>query len=139
MRFAAAILAVVLGIPSAGCSMGRRAPMTATPFGKVTSPVRIGTEAPRCTEEARAAGVRGTVVAQGVVTAEGVIKGVQVLEGGLPAGMDRVVAQEFGTWRYKPSTIDGEPVSVFLRVVFNIDCSKGSQGSQQEADFERVP
>jgi protein TonB len=76
---------------------------------------------PQYPPEAGRARIEGTVVLMAVIGKDGSVKDVRI-ESGLPilaqAAMDAVKQ-----WRYKPYTIDGEPVEVDSRITINFTLS----------------
>ena len=74
--------------------------------------------APAYTREARQAGVGGAVTLQGFVNERGRIQDVTVVRG-LPYGMTNQAIRAFQKVRYKPATLDGEPVLWPVSISFN--------------------
>lgn len=75
--------------------------------------LEIGSE-PRYPEEARRAGREELVILKIVIDEEGRVTQVDVLRGGEPFASAAVRAVR--TWRYRPATLDGNPISIY-RVV----------------------
>lgn len=75
--------------------------------------LEVGSE-PQYPEEARRAGREGLVILKIVIDEEGQVATVDVLRGGEPFASAAVRAVR--TWRYRPATLDGNPISIY-RVV----------------------
>ena len=111
--------AAVFGIPDA--------PPEAVAFGRgdvlqvgggVTAPEKIFAPQPKYSEEARQGRIQGVVILQAIVDAMGNVTQVQVLKG-LPLGLSESAIETVKGWRYKPATLDGEPVAVYLNLLIN--------------------
>lgn len=78
--------------------------------GEMTPPVLLSGEAPEYTREALQARVEGTMIVKCVITRTGSVTSCRVIKG-LPH-MEQEVLQALTTRRYKPVTIDGQPIDV---------------------------
>ena len=89
--------------------------------GDVVAPVREHFVAPKYTEMARRARITGSVVLQTVITREGRVTRIEVLKS-LPLGLADEAIHAVEQWRYKPATLNGKPVDVYLNlsVIFNL-------------------
>lgn len=86
--------------------------LSAPPEGRTLAPPeRVYSPQPQYTELARINHLQGTVIVQGVVDREGRFVCGQVVQG-LPMGLGDAALRAILTWRFKPATLDGEPVSV---------------------------
>lgn len=76
---------------------------------------------PRYPEPARAAHLHGTVVVELRIDPEGEVASATVLKG-LPLGLSEAALDAVRQWRFAPSTIDGQPVSVryVISVIFRL-------------------
>ncbi len=86
--------------------------------GGVTAPEKIFAPQPRYSEDARKGRIQGVVILQAIVDAMGNISEVQVLKG-LPLGLTESAIETVKGWRYRPATLDGQPVSVYLNLLIN--------------------
>ncbi len=86
--------------------------------GGVTAPEKIHAPQPRYSEDARQGRVQGVVILQAIVDAMGNVSQVQVLKG-LPLGLTDSAIETVKSWRYKPATMDGKPVAVYLNLLIN--------------------
>jgi periplasmic protein TonB len=71
----------------------------------------------------RQAGIQGQVVLQAIISKEGTIENLRVLSGHpllVPAAVDAV-----RQWRYRPYTLNGDPVEVETHVTVNFVLSRG--------------
>lgn len=82
----------------------------------ITPPVKLHAPRPLYTEEARKARTQGVVLFEAVVDEEGNVIHVEVLQG-LPFGLTDTATKAVKTWKYKPATKDGKPVSVYINLV----------------------
>ena len=83
--------------------------------GNVLAPVRIHSPDPHYPEEARHARVQGVVILQTVIDKLGNVTDVRVLKG-LPSGLTEAAVAAVSSWRFKPATLEGEPVAVYYLV-----------------------
>ena len=81
--------------------------------GNIKPPVIITKFKPRYTEEARKARIEGIVLLQTVVDTRGNVTRVQVVKG-LTMGLTESAIETVQQWKYKPATLDGKPVEVFM-------------------------
>jgi protein TonB len=90
--------------------------------GDVKAPVAINRAKPDYTELARKAHVNGVVVVEAIVNRQGEVEQVKVLKG-LPMGLSEQAVDAVKKWRFKPGTLNGEPVDVIftLTVTFTLD------------------
>jgi len=76
---------------------------------------------PQYTDEARRAGLSGTVVLQAVIKSDGTVDVLRVVRG-LPAGLTDSAIQAIKQWQFKPGQKDGQnaDISLNIEVTFNI-------------------
>jgi protein TonB len=86
--------------------------------GDVKAPVAINRAKPDYTDVARKAHVNGVVVVEAVVNKEGEVEQVKVLKG-LPMGLSEQAVDAVKKWRFKPGTLNGEPVDVIFSLTVN--------------------
>jgi periplasmic protein TonB len=86
----------------------------------VTPPVAISNSQPAYPADAKAAGIEGTVVVKYVVTETGAVTNITIVRG--PPEFHAAVMAAMRTWRFRPATLDGQPVSVsrVIRFPFRI-------------------
>jgi protein TonB len=108
----------LIGIPEGpiGSGAGPGGPLWVE--GNVKPPEKLYAPQPRYTEEARKARIQGVVILQAIVDALGNVTRVQVLKG-LPQGLDTSAVDTVQTWKYKPATLEGEPVPVYLNLTIS--------------------
>jgi len=82
----------------------------------VTPPVAIETGAPAYPELARRAHMEGVVVLEAIIGADGSVRDVRVVRGVSPL-LDPAALEAVKRWRYRPASIDGRHVAVYLKVV----------------------
>lgn len=106
---------VVYGIPDAppGRGVAGAGPLRLT--GDITPPQKIVYPQPRYTEEGRLQRIQGVVILEAVIDAMGNVGGVKVLKG-LPMGLTDTAVEAASQWKFKPATLDGKPVAVFLNL-----------------------
>ena len=81
-------------------------------------PVRLGGAQPAYTELARKARIQGVVIVEAIIDKEGRVTNVRVLKG-LPMGLDQSAVDAVKSWRFKPATLNGRPVSVYYSLTVN--------------------
>jgi periplasmic protein TonB len=86
--------------------------------GEITKPVRLGGAQPAYTELARKARIQGVVIVEAVIDKEGKVTNVRVLKG-LPMGLDQSAVDAVKSWRFRPATLNGRPVSVYYSLTVN--------------------
>ncbi len=58
------------------------------------------------------------MILQAIIDAMGNVADVQVLKG-LPLGLTESAIETVKEWQYKPATLDGKPVAVYLNLLIN--------------------
>lgn len=81
------------------------------PQDGIVNPQVIPRGEPKYTEEARSAGVQGTVVLSVVIDQQGVPKDIRVVSP-LGFGLDEAAMAAVALWRFRPGTKDGKPVAI---------------------------
>jgi len=84
----------------------------------VTAPRVIEKAEPEYTEQARAAGVEGTVQVKGELTETGRLTALRVIKS-LGYGLDENAIRCAEQWRFKPATRDGIPTRVSVTADVN--------------------
>jgi len=75
---------------------------------------------PEYTEEARRAGIEGTVMLSVIVDEEGGAASMKVIDSALkPTGLEESALEATKTWRFQPRILNGQPVAVPLLVQVN--------------------
>jgi len=89
--------------------------------GDVKAPVLIQKIEPSYPEAARKARLEGVVILEAIITASGSVEDVKVLKS-VNALLDASAVRAVGQWRYKPATLNGRAVRVYLTVTvtFNL-------------------
>ena len=83
--------------------------------GDVKAPVLVARVEPEYPEALRRARMEGIVILEAVITASGEVDQVRVLKSAGPL-LDRATLEAVRQWRYKPATLNGRAVSVYLTV-----------------------
>jgi TonB family protein len=93
-----------------------------TPGGDVRAPVLLDRVEPAYPESARRAHLEGIVILEATITASGEVRQVRVLKSVNPL-LDEAAVRAVGAWRYRPATLNGRAVAVYLTVTvkFGID------------------
>lgn len=80
------------------------------PAGRFTEVIRVSGREPSYSEGARREKVQGEVVMSVIIGADGSVKSVH-LRKGLDPGLDKNAIETIRTWKFKPATLNGEPVA----------------------------
>lgn len=86
--------------------------------GGVTAPEKIFAPQPKYTEEARQGRVQGVVILQAIIDAAGNVSRIEVMKD-LPLGLSESAIETVQHWRFKPATLAGKPVAVYLNLLIN--------------------
>jgi len=86
--------------------------------GDVKAPVVISRVEPMYPEEARKARITGIVIVEAIIDRNGVVKNASVLKT-LPFGLDQAALDSVKQWRFKPGTLNGQPVDVIFNLTIN--------------------
>jgi TonB family protein len=89
----------------------------------VTPPTVLSRVDPRYPEEARAAGLDGTVVLQAVVKSDGTVDVIRVVRG-LAFGLTDSAVDAIKQWRFTPGQKGGQAVDVALNIEVNYHMAK---------------
>jgi TonB family protein len=84
----------------------------------VSAPLLIYKNQPEYSEEARRAGLQGTVAVSFVVGRNGRAQNIKVVQS-VGLGLDEKAIQVIQRWKFKPGTKDGDDVSVYTVADFN--------------------
>jgi protein TonB len=90
--------------------------------GDVKAPVVQHRVDPTYPDMARKTRVAGVVIVEAIINKSGEVEQVKVLKG-LPMGMSESAVEAVKQWKFKPGTLNGEPVDVIfnLTVTFKLD------------------
>lgn len=83
-----------------------------------TQPRELDRAVPRYPAAARRAGVQGPVVVRGIVRRDGTIDNVEIIKD-LPYGLGEEARRAVSRWRFRPATVNGEPIDVYYTVTVN--------------------
>ena len=111
---------VLGGVPGGtGPSTGAGEPLRVG--GEVKAPVLQSRSEPTYPEAARKARMEGVVILEAIITASGSVEDVKVLKSVNPL-LDASAVRAVQQWRYKPATLNGRAVRVYLTVTvtFNL-------------------
>jgi|SRR5450830_936921 protein TonB len=86
--------------------------------GDVKAPVLIQRIEPSYPEAARKTRMQGVVILEAIITPEGHVANVRVLKS-VNALLDAAAERAVTNWMYKPATLNGRAVSVYLTVTVN--------------------
>ena len=89
--------------------------------GEVKAPALVNRVEPSYPEAARKARMEGVVILEAIITASGSVEEVKVLKSVNPL-LDASATRAVQQWRYKPATLNGRAVRVYLTVTvtFNL-------------------
>jgi periplasmic protein TonB len=94
-----------------------------------TGPVRVGGDVkaptviepradPKYTEIARKARISGIVIIEAIIDRDGNVTDAHVLKG-LPMGLDDEALNAIRKWKFRPGTLNGQPVAVYYNLTVN--------------------
>lgn len=86
--------------------------------GSIKPPVAIHTPDPKFSKQARKAKFSGVVVVSLIVGADGKPRNVHVLRGA-GMGLDEQALKAVQKYKFKPATLNGRPVAVYVNVEVN--------------------
>jgi protein TonB len=86
--------------------------------GNVKAPVAITRSEPGYTDAARKGHITGVVVVETIVNKQGEVEQVRVLKG-LSLGLSEQAVEAVKKWRFRPGTLNGEPVEVVFTLTVN--------------------
>jgi TonB family protein len=88
--------------------------------GGVTAPTLVRKQEPQYSEEARRARYQGSVQLYIEVDPEGNAINIKV-QNGLAMGLNEKAIEAVQTWKFKPGTKDGQPVTVMATIIVNFN------------------
>lgn len=100
-------------IPTAVATPG--SPMTVGPDSDVQAPVLVSKVEPKYPEPARKGRMEGAVVIQAIITTDGEVRDARVARPVSPL-LDEAALVAVRQWKYRPATLDGKPVRVYLTI-----------------------
>src|SRR5215831_531489 len=83
--------------------------------GSVIAPTIAFKVDPQYSDQARKAGIQGTVVMQAVIEKDGSVQILRIIRG-IGFGLDENAVEALRQWRFRPATRDGVPVRVALNI-----------------------
>jgi protein TonB len=86
--------------------------------GDVQAPVAISRIEPTYTEVARKARIEGIVIIEAIIDRNGNVTDARVLKP-LPLGLDAAALEAVKRWKFKPGTLNGQPVPVIYNLTVN--------------------
>ena len=88
--------------------------------GEVHEPIEISRVQPRYPESCRSHRSQGVVILEAVIDTRGRVTNTRDLRPGLCPALVAACRDALSQWRYRPATLHGKPVSVYLTVTFNV-------------------
>jgi protein TonB len=86
--------------------------------GNVKAPVIITRVEPEYTEIARKARIKGIVIVEAVIDRQGNVTEARILKP-LPMGLAEEALRAIRLWKFKPGTLNGQPVPVYYNLTVN--------------------
>ena len=124
-RRAASILVLALSVLPWACSSSGPGPplelaedIVIAPDDVVTRPEAIHREAPEYPQGLGANRVH-KIFTKGVVTRQGLLEEIQILNVVEPV-LTKSVLDALARWRFKPATINGQPVAAYMTITFSL-------------------
>ena len=91
--------------------------------GDVKAPVTVHRVDPVYSDVARKARTSGVVIVEAIIDKEGNVDQVKVLKG-LPMGLSEAAVEAVKQWKFKPGTLNGEPVEVIFNLTVNFSLNQ---------------
>ena len=88
------------------------------PGGEVRAPVGIYQPEPAYPNTARIARQQGVVILEAIIGTDGSVENLSVLKSAFPL-LDEAAVSAVARWRYRPATLNGRTVRVYLTVTVN--------------------
>lgn len=86
--------------------------------GNVLAPTAVLRIEPEYTEVARRARIQGMVIIEAVIDRQGNVTDARIIKG-LPMGLDQEALRAIKRWKFKPGTLNGQPVPVYFNLSVN--------------------
>src|SRR5204862_2307472 len=86
--------------------------------GDVKAPIKISSVDPVYPEVARKARISGIVIVECTIDKNGYVIDVHVLKP-LPFGLDQAAVEAVKKWKFRPGTLNGQPVDVLYNLTVN--------------------
>ena len=86
--------------------------------GDVKAPTAVNRVQPNYTDVARNAKVSGVVIVEAVIDRNGNVDQVKVIKG-LPMGLSEEAEKAVRKWKFRPGTLNGQPVDVIFNLTVN--------------------
>ena len=110
---------VIFGDPEAPPPPDAIAPLRIT--GDVRAPVELKQVRPIYPDLAKRAGIEGIVIIEAVIDKSGDVIDARILRGIPKSGCDEAAIEAVLQWKYKPATLNGTPVDVFMTVTVTFE------------------
>ena len=85
--------------------------------GAITPPVKVKNVAPQYSQDALRVGLQGVVTIEATIDSDGRVAGAKVLSG--PGPLRTAALSAVKQWRFTPTLVEGQPVSVVMTVTVN--------------------
>ena len=86
--------------------------------GDVKAPVIVDRADPTYTSTAKKARIAGVVVVEAIIDKRGNVDHVKVIKG-LPMGLSEEAEKAVRKWRFRPGTLNGQPVDTIFNLTVN--------------------
>ena len=86
--------------------------------GDVKAPVTISRGEPNYTDTARKARVAGVVIVEAIIDKQGNVDNARIIKG-LPMGLSEEAVKAVKRWKFRPGTLNGEPVATIFNLTVN--------------------
>jgi protein TonB len=87
--------------------------------GAVTEPIPLAQPAPEMPQRCYRPGFSATVLFETIIDSDGTVRAIHTLPTAASSPLLETAARSaLAHWRYKPATLDGAPVSVYLTLHF---------------------
>jgi len=98
--------------------------------GRVVRPQRLSAPRPHYPRFAREACIEGTVVLRALIHRDGSLSGIRVLR--YVPGVTAAAVEAVRKWKFRPATLEGEPVRTYYNLAVNFRLDQECRPSQYQ-------
>jgi TonB family protein len=107
----------LLSSSSRSLGIGAALPSAPSKGGQLVQPKLISSPAALYPAQARTSQIQGDVAIDAFIDETGKVAATKILSG--PPALQQAAMNAVRSWRYQPARLDGQPISIHIRVVVN--------------------